>query len=307
MISEPASRAAAAHERGWQVVALATALALAGCAGPPPREELGVDVRLTPRDFRTDFAAGGEDANGPPEWRGTLAVVWSGSLGSDRELMREATRMIGDGLYLVELASGEPVAGDVVDGVVRVDGEVVEGYPDGGSLALGAVSFVPAAPLPEGWYVLVADLRAWSRSGVPTTPAATESQVEDEMMFARFRIGSAPVWYASGADCGQRPTDEAPWCRAWVSLSEPVETLGASPFELRVNGEVDPGCAGGDAAVWDCPFYPEGTEFELELLGEGEVRPLDGVTVQTLIGGGSASPRELVAPRFGVDVARAAR
>lgn len=289
---------------------------LLGCTtdDPPPREPAAISVRLGPQDFRSDFGSGGDDSSGPDEWRGALAVAWIGSLGHDLELPRRATEIIGRGVYLVELASGEQVPGEVREGVVRLDGEVVPGWPDGGISALGVVSFVPSEPLDDGWYVLVADLREWMamEPSVPTHLDDTYGLVEDDVIFARIRVGSAPVWYLSGIDCGTRPRGErTTWCDAWAVFSEPVDSLGATRFELRVDGELASDCVERQSSTgvgWECPYYPEDTEFEIRLVESDVVRPLDGVTSQTIVGGGPYyPPHPLVSPRFGIDVARSAR
>lgn len=57
-------------------------------------------------------------------------MFWGGSL-EDPELTRQVNDTIGRGLYLVELSTGAPVRGTVREGVVRLDGEVVPGWPDG--------------------------------------------------------------------------------------------------------------------------------------------------------------------------------
>lgn len=115
------------------------------------------------RDFRSSFASGARDTDrSHEEWSGALAVFWGGSL-EDPELTRQVNDTIGRGLYLVELSTGAPVRGTVREGVVRLDGEVVPGWPDGE--VLGVMSFVPTQPLDDGWYVLVADLReGWRRA-----------------------------------------------------------------------------------------------------------------------------------------------
>src|SRR5690606_32229986 len=154
--------------------------------------------------FRSSFGSGGRDtARSHQEWSGALAVFWRGSL-DDQELRRQANETIGRGLYLVELSTGARVRGTVREGVVRLDGEVVPGWPDGE--VLGVMSFVPTEPLDDGWYVLVADLREWMAMGppVPTRLDDENNPVEDDMMFVRIRIGSEPTWYMSGVSCSTR-------------------------------------------------------------------------------------------------------
>ncbi len=223
------------------------------------------------------------------------------------ELGRRAIEVIGRGLYLVEVSSGAAVPGEVREGVVRMDGAVVPGWPDGD--VVGVVSFVPDEPLEEGWYVLVADLREWMTSNARVTRLdGAIGFVEDDMVFARFRIGSEPTWFRTQVHCDTRQLghERTTWCDIMVALSEPAD-LGSTRFELRVDGELDPGCVQTVAGAWTCPHYPDGTEFEVQLVESEIVRPLDGIATQSIVGGGQSAQVALVSPRFGIEVARSAR
>ena len=287
------------------------AMVLLGCSTthPLPREPSEIWVTMAPQDFRSSFGNGQSDTHGPAEWHGALAVSWTGSFGGDRELERRAIDVIGSGVYLADLSSSTRVPGEVREGVVRLDGEVVPGWPNGD--VMGVVSFVPSEPLEDGWYVLVADLREWIAMGtqVATGEDAAASPVEDHVMFVRVRMGAGPVWYQSGVNCGTRPRGARDtWCDVWAATSEPVESLGTTRFELRVGGELASDCVQPSGpAAWECPYYPDGTDFEIRLVESDVVGALDGITAQTFVGGGAAYPKPLVAPRFGIDAARGAR
>lgn len=291
--------------------AITAAVLFIGCSTTESLPRLNdMTVRFAPRDFRSSFGTDALDTQGPPEWRGALALYWVGQL--DLEMAGRAVNEISRGLHLVDLSTGTRVSGEARAGLVRADGELVAGWPDSVN-ALGMLSFVPSEPLNDGWYVLVADLREWMSVAPFTRMDESATVIEDGMMFVRVRIGSEPTWYQSVVRCDTRPLgrdDRGAWCDVGVAFSEPPGSFGTTRFELRVGDEIASDCVERRDSValgWECPHYAEGTEFEIRLVESDAIRPMDGGWVQTVAGGGTGTRTEFVAPRFGIDLARSAR
>lgn len=97
---------------------------------------------------------------------------------------------LGSGLSVVRLDTSEVVRGEVREGVYDVYGSRIAEPAE-----LIPLSFVPAAPLPSGWYGFRVDTSSVDALGFVTR---FETAPQDGgLAYARVRWGSAPCWIAT--------------------------------------------------------------------------------------------------------------
>jgi len=282
-------------------------VALAGCASPPPSAGSSSFLRFTlvPADWVTDF--GSQEGAGPVPRPSALVVYWDGDV--DEAASLHPDEYLPGALSLVSIATGRRVEGSVLPGIHRHNGEAFVG-PDGA--IADAVSFVPAEPLEDGWYVLAADLADWhliSPDGVTYTGGA---YLEEGKMYARVRVGAGPTWYMSYLGCGSPGVYGGGGCTIGVRWSEPVPDVEPSTFAIEADGRRFDGCRLSTRTEtelwWDCLYSPEGTELTIRLVDTDLIRPLsEEAVVHSIINPGDDSVTPFpVVPRFGIDIANMA-
>jgi hypothetical protein len=182
--------------------------------------------------------------------------------------------------------------------MVRYDG--AELFPGrGGSADFGWYSFVPDGDLAPGWYVLAVDLRGWNEGARFSMTYPSRENVH----FARVQVGAVATWIASSAYCDSRSNGGVGECGVGPVLTQEVPGLLESDFTLRVDGRTDV-CAYTEGTVgWSCPFFPDGTVFEIQLNSEDRVQRLAGASSAHSITLFAMEARAPTVPDFGVDSA----
>lgn len=89
--------------------------------------------------------------------------------------------------------------------------------------------------------------------------------------------------------------------RKWTRSARPGSSCASTESPRRT------ACSPRALAVGSARTTPRGTEFEIRLIESDAVVPLEGVMTRALTGGGISNHRRLIAPRFGIDIARSAR
>lgn len=172
-----------------------------------------------------------------------------------------------------------------------------------------AVCFVPEAPLEEGWHVLRVDFSPWTEFGTRLMPYGT-----DGVVYARFHIGSRPTWYSTEVECwddGRHTGFPERACLVTGRVSEEVGSWGTTTVEVRYDGGLaecsvilEPGSSAFGAF---CPFQVDRSEVAVRLISD-VVADLQGSHDRRhalAITPGASVGRELLDPRFGLDVAEA--
>lgn len=264
--------------------AMVLLMLLSACENQPVNVNNSMTVGFYVRDWTVGVTA-----------TSLVAVGWTGDV--DPAFAFAADEFFPDRLRLYSIDTGLPVAGEVRTGFFSLDGTElsepirVPGQQEG-------YSFVPDAPLPDGWYILASERGTYFWPGV--------SQ-EGGVGYARFQVGNAPVWYGSGT--APRVAGGLDRYYVAVHIAGPPDGLTTNPFSLEVDGAPDPTCVeqrdvdSGDW-YWACPSLREESELIVHLDDPTVVLALDGILEQTLSGGGLPSPFVPVVPRLGVDLAR---
>lgn len=278
-------------------------LAMASTVGCVFDEDYRPNVAMEASFVAPDFASDFEERAWPesaPDRRAVLGIMWTGYV--DTATWRAADEYFVSHIQLVSLETGARVAGHGVIGMARTNGAAAEALEHTRETG-GAYSFVPDAPLTDGWYVLLVDAAEWSNH-TPFVAHDPRGVLEDDTLYQRVHVGVRPTWYATYTSCSE--LGDRPGCIVSAELTDPVD-VAPSSFELLVNGALDPSCTdsvGAGYRGWECPLFPEGTTVEVRLVAPGSVEVLD-VTSQRLTTPFGAS-RTPTAPRFGIDVALAA-
>jgi hypothetical protein len=299
--------AMAASMRSVTAMGLLSA-SLLGCLDPAEVVSEEMTVVFISEDFQSDVLHTAPDSN--EGWVGVLGVRWEGTLEVERRT--EAAAYFASHMFLVSLEDGARVAGEVRPELLTTGGAPADLMARGS----GAFSFVPAEVLPEGWYALVIDARAWPTPGSARfqlgtwgpVPVATEG---DRVGFVRVHVGSNPVWYLSDVSCedGTNPGSPGPSCRVGVGWSEEIATLGDTSFRLRVDGaEIDCGTldVAERGAGWVCPpLAPATLTITIEPNGAvGALSPDSASHTFRIEQNGVLQAQ--VDPGFGIDAIRAA-
>jgi hypothetical protein len=275
----------------------ALAIALTAClpiVDPPPPRDLSIGAFV--HDFQT--AVGSEPllVDGEPVPFGLAIGRVQNPLEDDDEAFAAA---LDSGTWLVALSTGQRVGGGVRRGYIDLDG-VVHSYP------FHVYSFVPEEPLEEGWYVLAIERASVAEFGPLTWGRAPNE--EGGVQFYRFHLGSRPTWTHAWLTCGEH-TPGSPSCVASVDWSEPVEVLGDTRIEVLASG-VAVACTttlylNAIGASLECPYrVPDGVEWTLRVGGSVLTDANGTPSPEVSHVGFIAGP---VVPRFGIDIALAAR
>lgn len=277
-----------------------------GSPGPGVIPSGNVAVRMLVPDFRSSFESGG--------YRTAYASLPGPGLCVGRgqdfgEALRSADphALAAAGTTLTRVEDGRRIDGELRHGV-DIDGNDFLSFPVGYDDLL---CFVPDAALVEGWYVFRMDLRSWQ--GLGTNIGGLP---DDGALYARIRIGSEPIWFATQFNC--RPDFEQPSgppideCRLTGFVSEEVPSWGSSMIEVRFDGslvECTPYFPDGERGFGaTCPYAELGSEIEVRLTSD-VVTDLEGNHDRrhsTVLTRGSWDGVTLqLSPRFGLDVAEA--
>jgi hypothetical protein len=220
------------------------------------------------------------------------AVGWTGDV--DPAFALAADEFFPDRLRLYSIDTGLPVAGEVRTGFFSLDGTElsepirVPGQQEG-------YSFVPDAPLADGWYILASERGTYFWPGVSH---------EAGVGYARFQVGNAPVWY--GSAFYPLESDGVVAHSIGTYVAGPLHDLATNPFSLRVDGETDPTClehrADSGGWYWECPYLTPESQVTITLDDTSVVVPLQGVREQTHPA--VVAAELFLVPRLGVDLVR---
>lgn len=278
----------------------AALLGACGASGATPRAA-GLPF-LMPIDFRSAFTTG----VGREPWRGSEGVLALRIAGGHPDAGPPLDLRGPGSLRLVRLDTGADVPGAMRAGLYTALGVPAEPAPVGDA----AISFVPQEALSEGWYVLVADVSAWAP---PPPEVMIDGHYESDRLYARLHVGSRPTWYETWIFC---EWDTRSACSVVALVSEAMEpsALAGTTASLDVNGAPGACTRVMDTAHYgiefSCPFGEPGTSYALHLTSDVIATP-DGAldwthTVRSVETRGGPQ-HEVLDPRFGVEIANAAR
>lgn len=215
-----------------------------------------------------------------------------------------------EAIWLVRLDTGQRVPGEVREGLFAPDGEALT--PSSEWRGFG-FSFVPSAPLADGWYVFVFEFGplAAGRS-LNVSGGYQERGLSEDITVSRFHVGSRPTWSNIYMQCQEFPDRGSPACRLEAWWSEAIELPSDTVFNVLADGE-PVACSQTNFAFGtnlECAYQPDGTEFTIALRSSVITGADGGLDPQVVIADWrpfSAAGGRPCDPTFGMAEARASQ